>query len=56
MAMSTALRIARRLKLGTNPAWKSESWTMVRPSSSAATPGASRRRSTRRTHCASNSM
>ena len=52
-ARSTALRVARRLRLGVKPAWKSESCTMVRPSSAAAASGAGRRRSTRRTHWAS---
>src|SRR5665647_423612 len=55
-AMSTAFRMARRLKLGLKPTWKSESCAMVRPSRSAAAAGASRRRSTRRTHCASCTM
>ena len=54
--ISTALRMARRLKLGVKPAWKSDSCTMTRPSRSAATSGAGRRRSTRRTHWASASM
>ncbi len=55
-ARSTALRMARRLRLGWKPAWKSESWTTTRPSRSGCAPGAGRRRATRRTAWASTSM
>ena len=46
-------QMVRRLKLGREPACRSESWTTVKPSRSGDSPGSRSSRSIVRSHCAS---